>query len=164
MRTQNAELGRAPMPPGSQPIIITQDGERPVSIDMKDGNLIISQDGNTKVIPWHDAVPAGAVQIAWAIPATLSILLIGWPLARAVGGWIRRRSVVTQGTAALEERLRDQFATMERNIDTVAVEMEKLAEAQRFTDRLIAERQSRIAPMQVPVNVPANVPVGVARP
>lgn len=158
--TQSGDAGAPGTTSGSQPIIITQDGERPVSIDMKDGNLVISQAGNTKVIPWREAVPAGAVQIAWTIPATLFILLIGWPLTRAAVGWIRRRSAVNQDTAALEARLQARFASMETNIDTVAVEMEKLAEGQRFTNRLISERPVGA----VPVPASANMPVGAARP
>ena len=132
--------------PGSQPIYIPGDGSRPFSLDMKNGNLIISQEGNTKVIPWRDAVPAGAVQIAWAIPATLSILLIWWPLTRAVAGWIRRRSAVSHDASALEARLQDRFAAMETNIDTVAVEMERLAEGQRFAAKLLADRPAVAVP------------------
>jgi hypothetical protein len=141
-----------PAPPDAsgqgQPIIITQDGENPVTIDMRDGNLVLSQNGNTKVIPWREAVPEGAVQIAWAIPATLSILLIWWPISRAVVGWLRRKTAVAQDTSALEARLAERFALMERNIDTVALEVERLDEGQRFTNKLIVER---------PVGEPASV-------
>jgi|APMI01.1.fsa_nt_gi hypothetical protein len=147
-----------------RPIVISQDKGESVTIDMKDGNLVITQDGNTKVIPWRDAVPKGAVQIAWAIPATLSILLIWWPLTRAVTGWLRRKSAVSSDNGALERRLQERFETMERNIDTVAIEMERLAEGQRFTSRIIAERQTGVPPVAVPVNVPVNVPVGASRP
>jgi hypothetical protein len=124
----------------AQPIIITQDGENPVTIDMRDGNLVLSQNGNTKVIPWREAVPEGAVQIAWAIPATLSILLIWWPISRAVVGWLRRKAVVARDTGALQSQIAEQFERMERNIDTVAIEVERLSEGQRFTNKLIAER------------------------
>lgn len=129
---------------GQSPIIISENNGESVTLDFKDGNLIISQDGNTRQIPWRDAVPEGAVQIAWAIPATLSILLIWWPLSRAVIGWIRRRGVVQQQDTALRQQFEARFENLERNLDTVAIEMEKLSEAQRFTTRLLAERGDRV--------------------
>ncbi len=129
---------------GQSPIIISESNGESVTLDFKDGNLIISQDGNTRSIPWRDAVPEGAVQIAWAVQATLSILLIWWPLSRAVIGWIRRRGVVGQQDSALRQQFEARFEHLERNLDTVAIEMEKLSEAQRFTTKLLAERGDRV--------------------
>lgn len=130
----------APAPPGT--IVIPRDGGRPpISINVDGQGIHLRQGDNETIIPVRDVVPRGAVQIAWAIPATLSILLIWWPLSRAVIGWLRRKSAVAHDTAALEARLASRMEQMERNIDTVAVEMERLAEGQRFTNRLIAERQ-----------------------
>ena len=40
----------------------------------------------------------------------------------------------------LEVQLQQRFDAMERNIDTVAVEMERLSEAQRFTSKLLEQR------------------------
>lgn len=129
---------------GQSPIIISENDGEPVTLDFRNGNLEITQGGNTKQIPWRDAVPEGAVQIAWAIPATLSILLIWWPLSRAVIGWIRRRGVVQQQDTALRQQFEARFENLERNLDTVAIEMEKLSEAQRFTTKLLAERGDRV--------------------
>jgi hypothetical protein len=145
VNADNAGEPRAPLPgppanPGNAPIVFTEDNGRPVSISMKDGNLVLTQEGNTQVIPLRDVVPREAVQIAWAFPATLSVLLIWWPLSRAVIRWINRKHVANTETAALEARLRERFETLERNLDTVAVEMERLSEGQRFTNKLLAQR------------------------
>ncbi|MFN8719120.1 MAG: hypothetical protein ACK50C_19335 [Gemmatimonadaceae bacterium] len=134
-----------PTPPGDAPIVFSSDNGRPVSISMKDGNLVLAQEGNTQVIPLRTLVPREAVQIAWAIPATLSILLIWWPLSRAVIRWLDRKRTDDRQTTQLQQRLDDRFATLERNIDTVAVEVERLAEGQRFTTKLLAERDPRVA-------------------
>jgi hypothetical protein len=131
---------------GNGPIIFTSDGGRPVSIKIENGNVVLRQEGNTQVIPWRDVVPKGAVQIAWAVPATLSILLIWWPLTRAVAGWLRRKQVASHDAGALQAQLADRFAQLERNIDTVAIEVERLSEGQRFTNRLLAQRQGGPAP------------------
>ena len=141
------EPAAPPSPPGRAPIVFSSDNGRSVSVSMDNGNLVLSQEGNTQVIPFREIVPDGAVQIAWAIPATLSILLIWWPLSRAVIRWINRKHVAQGETAAIEVRLRERFESLERNVDTVAIEVERLAEGQRFTNRLVAERGE-----QVPVN------------
>jgi hypothetical protein len=148
-------------PPPGGPIVFSSDDGRAMSISMKDGSLVLTQEGNTQVIPFRDVIPREATQIAWAIPATLSIFLIWWPISRAVVRWLNRKHTAQNDTAALEARLRDRFETLERNLDTVAVEMERLAEGQRFTTRLLAERQAP-APHAVPVDIPAGVPRGAA--
>jgi hypothetical protein len=140
-----------PAPPGrNTPIVFTSDKGQPVSISMDNGNLVLTQEGTTQVIPLRDVVPREAVQIVWAIPATLSILLIWWPLSRAVIRWINRKHAVQGETAALEAQLRERFELLERNVDTVAVEVERLAEAQRFTTRLLAEQGERVSASPAP--------------
>lgn len=122
-------------------IIIPTDGPDPdISVRVDGEGIHVTQGESQTLIPIRDVVPRGAVQIAWAIPATLSILVIWWPLSRAVIRWINRKNVSNTEAAALEARMRDRFETLERNLDTVAVEMERLSEGQRFTNKLLAER------------------------
>lgn len=146
---QAAPQARAAAAPG-EPVVFSTDNGRPVSMSFRNGTIYLTQDGNTQVIPLREAIPQEAARIAWAVPATLSILLIWWPLSRAVIRWLKRKHVANTEAAALEARLRDRFETLERNLDTVAVEMERLSEGQRFTNKLLAERAEK-AP--VPVNV-----------
>ncbi len=154
-----SNTGQAPPPPAAPaeppspggPIIFTGDEGRPVSISMNDGSLVLTQEGNTQVIPLRDVIPREATQIAWAIPATLSIFLIWWPLSRAVIRWLNRRQVANTEAAAIEGRLRERIDTLERNLDTVAVEMERLSEGQRFTNKLLTERAAQ---ERVPVSGP----------
>lgn len=131
-----------PDPPGTFKGITFGDGQPPVTADFINGQLVLHQGTHTATVPWRDAVPRGAVQIAWAIPATLSILVIWWPLTRAVTGWLRRKTAVAHDTAALEARIRERMEVLERNVDTVAIEMERLSEGQRFTNKLLSERQA----------------------
>jgi len=133
---------------GNAPIVFTTDNGQPVTIDFRDGNLIITQDGTTKQIPWDRVVPSGAVDVAQAVAASIFFLVVGWPIARAIARWIDRTAQIGRSTNALAQQVEDRFAAMERNIDTVAIEVEKLSEAQRFTTKLLADRADR-----VPVNV-----------
>lgn len=129
---------------GQSPIIISENNGESVTIDFKDGNLIISQDGNTRQIPWRDAVPSGAVDIAQSMAAIVFFLVIGWPIARAIARRIARGGEARASDAALRQQFEARFENLERNLDTVAIEMEKLSEAQRFTTRLLAERGERV--------------------
>ena len=51
----------------------------------------------------------------------------------------------------MELQQRQRVEQLERNIDTVAVELERLSEAQRFTTKLMEQRVERDRPM-VPVD------------
>ena len=77
--------------------------------------------------------------------------VIGWPIARAVARYIDRRSPTARSDHAMEQHQRQRVEQLERNIDTVAVELERLSEAQRFTTKLMEQRVERDRPM-VPVD------------
>ncbi len=68
--------------------------------------------------------------------AMVSIMSIGVPLARAFG----RR--VEQGSRRVElpPETNARFERMEQAIDAIAVEVERISEAQRFTTKLLSER------------------------
>ena len=71
------------------------------------------------------------------------------PIARAVARYLDRRGRTVRADNMLEAQLAQRFDAMERNIDTVAVEMERLSEAQRFTSKLLEQRPAAVA---VPVD------------
>ena len=68
--------------------------------------------------------------------AIVPITAIGWPLARAYARRMEQgdatRRVPTEVTARLER--------MEQAIDSIAVEVERISEGQRFTTKLLSER------------------------
>ncbi|WP_310570823.1 hypothetical protein [Gemmatimonas sp.] len=142
----DADAARAPaepLPPGT--IVFTGDGSGDnVRINVKDGNVVLSQGENTTTIPLRDVVPPGLVQMSWALAASVIAVFIGWPIARAIARAIDRRGRAARADNALEAQLAQRFDAMERNIDTVAVEMERLSEAQRFTSKLLEQRSAAV--------------------
>ena len=74
--------------------------------------------------------------------ATLPITAIGVPLARAYARKLERGGdaarIPTDVTARLER--------MEQAIDSIAVEVERISEGQRFTTKLLSERTPSAAP------------------
>ena len=66
--------------------------------------------------------------VAFGIPFVIA------PLAKA---FARR---LEAGARKPDAELMDRLAKIEQNVDVIAIEMEKIAEGQRFVTRLMAER------------------------
>ena len=74
--------------------------------------------------------------VAAIVGGTICISMIAMAIARMVTSR-RRKDLPEASVARLEERLE----RMELAIDAMATEVERVAEGQRFTSRLLAERQ-----------------------
>jgi hypothetical protein len=82
------------------------------------------------------------------IPIVLFVMMgltaIGWPIARA---WARKMD-----REALQPKIPLEFSgrleRMELAIDSIAVEVERISEGQRFTTKLLSERQQSLPPRQ----------------
>jgi hypothetical protein len=74
--------------------------------------------------------------IAGVIGVTISISMIAMAVSKMVASR-RRQDLPESSVARLEERLE----RMELAIDAMATEMERVAEGQRFTSKLLADRQ-----------------------
>lgn len=61
--------------------------------------------------------------------------LIGVPLARAYG-----RRIESRGNEDLSRDVMARLQRMEQAIDSIAVEVERISEGQRFTTKLLSER------------------------
>ena len=68
--------------------------------------------------------------------AIVPITAIGWPLARAYAKRVEQSGDARQFPAEVAARLE----RMEQAIDSIAVEVERISEGQRFTTKLLAER------------------------
>lgn len=73
--------------------------------------------------------------------AMMVVLFIGWPLARAFGRRLDRRAEVGAVRAA---DLQPQIRQLQESLDAMAVELERISEAQRFQAKLMAERPSAL--------------------
>ena len=67
------------------------------------------------------------------------ITAIGWPLARA---YARRVEQGETGTRIPNE-VTARLERMEQAIDSIAVEVERISEGQRFTTKLLSERTAQ---------------------
>jgi heme exporter protein D len=74
--------------------------------------------------------------IAAIIGGTIAISMVAMAIAKMVSSR-RRKDLPESGVARLEQRLE----RMEQAIDAMATEVERVSEGQRYTSRLLAERQ-----------------------
>ena len=85
--------------------------------------------------PRRKALPEGLVDMMGIIFTSVTLMTLGAPIVKAWASRFERRTEVKQ-QAAIEERL----ASIEQAIDSVAVEVERISEGQRFTSKLLADR------------------------
>jgi hypothetical protein len=79
--------------------------------------------------------------------AIVPITAIGWPLARAYARRMEQGDVAGRVPVEVAARLE----RMEQAIDSIAVEVERISEGQRFTTKLLSERT---APSSEPGGLP----------
>jgi hypothetical protein len=68
------------------------------------------------------------------IMSSMTILVTVVAISRLVGKWIDRRGQLNKG-----DRSDERLARIEQAVDAIAIEVERISEAQRFTTRLLAE-------------------------
>ena len=78
------------------------------------------------------------------------ITAIGWPIARAYA----RRMDQESTRAHIPNEVTSRLERMEQAIDSIAVEVERISEGQRFTTKLLSDRTS--APPGGPISPPAG--------
>jgi hypothetical protein len=68
--------------------------------------------------------------------SSLPIIAIGLPIAKAFA----RRMENAPNQAAVPREVTERLERMEQAIDSIAIEVERISEGQRFTTKLLAER------------------------
>jgi hypothetical protein len=80
------------------------------------------------------------MDVAIAVPlgffTMVAVIVVGSPLARAYARKLSNQSAQPAIPADMKQRLEH----MEQAIDSIAVEVERISEGQRFTTKLLAER------------------------
>lgn len=74
--------------------------------------------------------------------AIVPITAIGWPMARAYARRMERGDAAGRIPSEVTARLE----RMEQAIDSIAVEVERISEGQRFTTKLLSERAASSGP------------------
>lgn len=92
-----------------------------------------------------DVIPQQAVDISLAFFFTVAFCVVGLPIARAIA---RRLDRKTEFKSVGGPDLTPQIRQLQDSVDTMAIELERISEGQRFTAKLLAERSGRVAQEQ----------------
>ena len=85
-------------------------------------------------------IPPEAIQIVMAFFTTVTILALGIPIIRAVTRrWESKPQIQQHASPDVTARLE----RIEMAVEAVAIEVERIAEAQRFSAKLLAEQAKR---------------------
>lgn len=133
-----AAIPPIPAPPGvPRGVTITRDGKT-VTITGADGVPgTFAQTGNPGFI-FRPDIPPGVATITIAFFIMLAFIAVGLPLARA---WARR---MDRNSAAaplpFPSDVSDRLERIEHAVESVAIEVERISEGQRFTTKLLTDR------------------------
>lgn len=92
----------------------------------------------TQVPPWRppDDIPPRAAETAIALFLTFAVIIIGYPIARAIGRRIDREGAAPRVPADVAS----QLTQLNQAVEAIAVEVERISEGQRFTSKLLSEQ------------------------
>jgi hypothetical protein len=85
----------------------------------------------------------GAIPIMGIVLSMVAFLTVGWPLARAYARRLDRRAEM--GTLKAADVL-PQIQQLQESVDAMAVELERISEAQRYQAKLMTERPPAVLP------------------
>jgi multidrug efflux pump subunit AcrA (membrane-fusion protein) len=85
-------------------------------------------------------IPGEAVDLAIGFFITCAVIVIGWPISRALGRRLERRGAVTLPDAGVAEQLQ----RIEQGVEAMAIEVERISEAQRYLAKLRGPSPSAI--------------------
>ncbi len=77
---------------------------------------------------------------SWIVPG-LVIMVLGFPVVRLITKWLEPRPVPPRELSSINGRLE----RIETAVDSIALEVERISEAQRFSARLQSEQQPRLS-------------------
>ncbi len=86
------------------------------------------------------AIPAGAADIAIGFFIMCAVIVVGWPISRALGRRVERRGA----SPVLEAGMTDQLQRIERAVDAMSIEIERISESQRYLTKIQGKSASTI--------------------
>ncbi|MGH7620145.1 MAG: hypothetical protein ACREPM_23260 [Gemmatimonadaceae bacterium] len=101
----------------------------------------------------QDQIPPEALHIVDSFFVTVAILALGIPIIRAL---IRRWERAPQLPPAPSAEVTTRLERIEQAVEAVAIEVERIAEAQRFAAKLMVEQQKKLDKSRPGADSPAS--------
>jgi hypothetical protein len=97
--------------------------------------------------PGLEMIPPQVVDITIAFFIMIAVIVVGFPIARAIGRRLDRKPV----SSPVDAGLAAQLQRIEHTVESMAIEIERISEAQRYMARL---QSSRAEPTGLPSREP----------
>lgn len=81
----------------------------------------------------EDSIPPQVVDISIAFFIMMAVIIIGWPLARAMGRRLEKRA---SAPALPDPAITGQLQRIEQAVEAMSIEIERISESQRFMAKL----------------------------
>ena len=119
-----------------------RDGRATVQITTPDGRTIVAGPpagvGIAETRGFNpDDIPPRAENVAISFFVVVGAVIIGLPIMRAIARRIERGA---PQAPALSPEVRSQLQQISSSVDAIAIEVERISEAQRFQSKLLAEK------------------------
>lgn len=85
-----------------------------------------------------EQIPKEVVPIVGIVFGSLVCIILGFPIVRLVTRLIEKRA---DRSFLRASEVTQQLKTLQDSVDTMAIEIERISESQRFQDRLLSERE-----------------------
>jgi hypothetical protein len=85
-------------------------------------------------------IPGGVADIAIGFFVTCAVIVVGWPISRALGRRFERRGA----TPVLEAGVTDQLQRIEQAVEAIAIEVERISESQRYLTKIQPKSASTV--------------------
>jgi hypothetical protein len=92
-------------------------------------------------------IPPEAIEIIKILCATGVVMALGIPIIRSFTKRWERASIAPPPTSP---ELTSRLERIEQAVDSIAIEVERISESQRFVAKLMAEQQKRLASGDTP--------------
>lgn len=110
--------------------------------------------------PFGPMIPPQAVQIVQSFFITIAVIALGIPIIRALSRRFLERPPVAP---SLPGDVAGRLERIEQAVDAIAIEVERISEAQRYQTKLMAESRALPQPNAAAAATPASGPTGQVR-
>ncbi len=94
-----------------------------------------------KGMPWEADIPPRVKDVSIAFFVTCAVIIVGFPIMRAIGKRIERGAPVP---VAIPQEMQAQMQHLMQSVDAIAIEVERISEGQRFATKMLSEKKSEV--------------------
>jgi len=92
-------------------------------------------------MPWEADIPPRVKDVSIAFFVTCAVIIVGFPIMRAIGKRIERGAPTP---VAIPAEMQAQMHHLMQSVDAIAIEVERISEGQRFATKMLSEKKSEV--------------------